>query len=1261
MSFQSQVYECSAENATVKISNNEWINEFPDGIKLDPGDSVRVLGSFIQEKGGGDEIEIDNDLSLMLEHTPYITAETIALHATDGTTTQQISLSQYAEPAFIVDSFGTEPMVRPDLTTAQGNNSDYGVQLKLPPKYYFATQPSGNTNGDGGQTLTEYTGAIQPDPNFQDNWMNGFGDTAQTVGFSHDALQRVREVEEVFPNTGGNPVLITKYDSDLFLNASVPREFYISTLCKLIQIPLFDGLRYIDTDNTVRTIPFEIDTSNGRTLPFHAGDYVATYFISGMLNKNGPTPGGYELNNQFNIVSGAEPFGVVRYGCGPRSVVGRVLSVIQENMNYTTHEWVREAGETGNLGQHTMSCLKMYVWDWVNPAQIKETNTNKDIPRHGMRTYKRENDYNVYPQSSYLNGNVCGGAFGGITDNTNQPSFQQDRCFQGYLGANVGGPEPGQDQAVINILQYYYQQEFMQNQDDNTKMIQTTANDGLNFLWAGKGTNWNPTTFQADYYDNNPKEACANWATNVTDAQNNVKNYWLCQPHILYYKLKGAGAARAQCHTTGYARWNNVGAICRVNIEDDNVEPYSVQPGYTHFLGVPYQRQEDASNQLTFMQNDRFGSQDIFGLKCANRDKTQAYSATNPKEPFISGLSPNGAPVDIDYNHLAFMPTVGAMTQAKQMTWHLGNYGNDQCCSVYLQSYGGSHKIDKNVNQVYNSDLMIIKKYRTELKLKSGFYNVSELATTLNDQLHYSTGDYQQNVGKFTTVGPRERSLTANPTLVNGNFCMSFIPDTTYGFIPVTENNADNLGLQVNTKYINEIQTVALDGQDTNALQNAQAAFISVYTPPFNCDSSNPDTVNSNTYGNEFTCFRLIGNKLDNRHPTEDTTTTPFQNIMQNRLMECTRDTFRTGTTEYGYRGSQKYTRTYMNAMSYGGASKIFVGSGNPTFSWEENLQKFYFEFLYNPIRPVQSEKGDAETLGAGDATPSVIVNSDLTGDLNAEYGGVYILDLAAAPITNQNTDDYVTHPDNSYFQFIDPTQQLITKFINNEINFMNQIGFTTLDFSKLDDNPYVFISISKINGNVIRNYPDVDISLNGSNPLKVKCTPLQPYNEFFVQVDSNEYLADTGPRLSNTPFYLIGSDLIMSHYHGGKGTKLPVIGICGRNYERFSYVFDLSESAITYRVEQAKTINSIHTHIYTNGYKEANNLFPNSSVIYIIQKQNYAPLAPDPVIQQYQQLLAKQQEQLAKINYQPIVEGMNYNASFQMNDIYEEDDDDEI
>ena len=40
-SFQNLVYECSRNNASVKIDEAEWINEFSGGIEMNPGDTLQ--------------------------------------------------------------------------------------------------------------------------------------------------------------------------------------------------------------------------------------------------------------------------------------------------------------------------------------------------------------------------------------------------------------------------------------------------------------------------------------------------------------------------------------------------------------------------------------------------------------------------------------------------------------------------------------------------------------------------------------------------------------------------------------------------------------------------------------------------------------------------------------------------------------------------------------------------------------------------------------------------------------------------------------------------------------------------------------------------------------------------------------------------------------------------------------------------------------------------------------------------------------------
>ena len=71
-SYQSKVYECSRQNASVLLNDKgtEWINEFKEGIKLEKGDQIRILGSFVNEQAEGDEIERTDDMSINMIHTP---------------------------------------------------------------------------------------------------------------------------------------------------------------------------------------------------------------------------------------------------------------------------------------------------------------------------------------------------------------------------------------------------------------------------------------------------------------------------------------------------------------------------------------------------------------------------------------------------------------------------------------------------------------------------------------------------------------------------------------------------------------------------------------------------------------------------------------------------------------------------------------------------------------------------------------------------------------------------------------------------------------------------------------------------------------------------------------------------------------------------------------------------------------------------------------------------------------------------------------
>jgi len=94
---------------------------------------------------------------------------------------------------------------------------------------------------------------------------------------------------------------------------------------------------------------------------------------------------------------------------------------------------------------------------------------------------------------------------------------------------------------------------------------------------------------------------------------------------------------------------------------------------------------------------------------------------------------------------------------------------------------------------------------------------------------------------------------------------------------------------------------------------------------------------------------------------------------------------------------------------------------------------------------------------------------------------------------------------------------------------------------------------------------------------------------------------------LGRSPYYYIGSDFPAKEFFGNiTGSKLPVIGICARNFHSFNFAFDLGASSISYTIDEDRTITSIHTAIYNNDLKSPANLSRFSSIIYLITKNKF-------------------------------------------------------
>ena len=192
--------------------------------------------------------------------------------------------------------------------------------------------------------------------------------------------------------------------------------------------------------------------------------------------------------------------------------------------------------------------------------------------------------------------------------------------------------------------------------------------------------------------------------------------------------------------------------------------------------------------------------------------------------------------------------------------------------------------------------------------------------------------------------------------------------------------------------------------------------------------------------------------------------------------------------------------------------------------------------------------------------------------------------------------------------------------------------------------------------GDILFNLPETEISVNASNPFYSYCSLWLPPLQYSVEVDSNEIIAARQPLTQNSPFYLIGSDFPGKHYYGNKGTKLPVMGVCSRQFTSFGFAFDLSESAIQWTIEQDTFITSIHTKIYNNDMTEPLNLDDNSSIIYAITKNNYYGEPTQQDLQQIEELATENTQ--PPIQYAPIMfeypNQINYEAPL----FYDEDED---
>ena len=575
-------------------------------------------------------------------------------------------------------------------------------------------------------------------------------------------------------------------------------------------------------------------------------------------------------------------------------------------------------------------------------------------------------------------------------------------------------------------------------------------------------------------------------------------------------------------------------------------------------------------------------------------------------------------------------------------------------------------------------DCLMIRQNMTKIQVPAGYYTEEQLAEKINDGLHLSPNEYKKQFGVKlangqyavpSTIGIKERAFCSEPSVVNGNFTMTYIPEVSYGFSPVTEANAEELDMDASTKFLNDV----LYTYDSQRDGGGDLIFYYLHElPAYNGTTvrkitdpgtkvgthvkfySIPHLSSSGTFNPQIQLLKLKGgayNKADFSDPTGSGSGISTWNQVIPRwagTYEMLRDNkgnlaigglpsvTPTSLGIYNYR-----CRLVRNMISYGGGAKLFCGANNISFSWMEGANRFSLNNLYTPLRPHERDdpNNKNQDFGIDDAVPSSVINSKHTGTKLGQLSGIYIDDLNAEPLTVAEWGE-PTIGDNWIYDTVTVEQQqtLGQTFLDTLGFTAEQVAAFSNDFATNVD-PFVFNGELEQSGTTIRVGPKITTAVNGSNPFASNCLNIVPVAQFFVEVDTGDFFATNVPLKGNDPYYFIGSDFPSKKFYGNQtGAKLPVIGICSRNFHSFNFVFDLGGSSISYTIEEDCTIQSIRTKIYTSSLQTPKSLSPYSAVIYLITRNNYIKSIPQALVPDMTQLV---QENAAR-PMQPIPFGYN-------------------
>ena len=1194
------LYECSSENASINISGNEWINEFSEGIDLKPGDTIRILGSFINEKGQGDQIEITDDNN-------KFTMEYMPIH----------NLYQYTK---LSDDYKdpNDPS-RTDLEKLQFSNI---LNFDTPQMY----------DGNGNKILPcrPVGRATRP-----------FDGSPYTRYFNKSGFN------DINPNT----------------------QYYDCELIKTITCPVVDGISILTsfTDGAEPTVRANTLFNQELNESPWGGD------LDGVRDGEGPGQLGFS-SQYINFKYESDSYKYEGWDVGdntnvlPSGVSGKIIGV-----KYSLNK--REYIDPVSLQTFAAGEIPLITFMIANHTIQTKINSNQiNAPPNGFVDVFNNLETTV-ENINLLNGPVNGNGKTFSVDKTvagtAPPTLLGDRMTDGFTSgyAEVDPLNPNKNEGSALYYEFY---------NTGPQPLSVYQTQGIQCFTQGNGLYKDGGKL---YYQIN---------TNIIPEQEkNLLPYRFLKPYdpIDVMNDRFIGDRLYLPFTISEAELifdgTKVGELTTADYNGTprDADPLDLTGGYTvgtwgssfTTLAPPHPVIPGCFSDRVvqpirpgFQTNINMMSETALTYKTLSQIQGSTEYLTRRAGSYPSLNYDEQLQDILDYKQDSYM----IQTRKANFEIPTGFYTPDRLANVINDLL---HLNNNNYEKQIGKGNITLPKMMDNWAYAPTNVNGPFVSTRIpecNGGYIPPRTDFTKGDNPLSDRPPALRldntdyeMLTSNvnaPAITSAQLVVAITTDTNIYHQPMKNAFTDSKQFIIAPMPVSKYTENQRDIIDTDfpTVKGPDPNLFSSDTPGTDIDKAitlpNPWYSILESAGFEMPLFMGMGSY---RQPGVLSTGTfavgpdtvgamgegvlgRVQNLpfgSTGNLMPINFGGFPVITLPPYFVG-QGYGTLNRNGGGFvsGGLSRAFCGANDLTFLYDNDEERFAFSNTYTPFRPAGFESSkDTDEFTVDDAIPSVLINTEYEGHNLYSTTQMYIFSITADPVCTLKANDDKRL---SLFTVIDdPDKQRV-----GAIDLWSSLGFIDLPIYVENNGSYNFTesrwcddifyqeSLDTSSGKApIYNIAELNPSINAQNPAKSQCLITLPNREYLVQTVSEEYKAFNPATLTTYPFYLIGSSIPSNFYHGSTtGTELPVVGICSRNFSAGSFVFDLSQSSVSWTISENITLTSIKTKIMKNNFTDATNLFGNSAVIYAITKSDYYNEVP---AQEAQKIEVQREENIMK------------------------------